>query len=318
VRTKQVSFCNTMPGVKSIDSWSAILKSCNWPVYFILPEKSNYSSDLQQSTLGPLSLSIYSTEPVTVNRQAIKYSSKCEQYFSFIYINKGQISLRHYLRFSKLSAGDIFLVDSSIESEIAFLKPSETFSVRIPARFFRKFLPEPSLSCNIPSPHSGIYNSTLKELFLCLWRISEDDCLINHQKIIDIFLSVVSTAYGQNGKPNDVDKSESLLNRILDYIDENLSNNRLDAEAIADRFKISKRYLRKLFQVHGIACMSDYIRRKRLEKCAEALLDSKLSHQNITKIAYKWGFNNSSSFTRSFKSVFGITPLQHRKSRLQA
>jgi AraC-like DNA-binding protein len=59
--------------------------------------------------------------------------------------------------------------------------------------------------------------------------------------------------------------------------------------------------------------MSDYIRYKRLEKCAEDLIRTQPEKRSITDIAYFWGFNNSSSFTRTFKAYFGISPMEYKR-----
>jgi AraC-like DNA-binding protein len=47
---------------------------------------------------------------------------------------------------------------------------------------------------------------------------------------------------------------------------------------------------------------------------AKKLLDSDKDY-NITDIALKCGYEDHSNFTRAFKSVFGITPTQHKKDQ---
>ncbi len=100
---------------------------------------------------------------------------------------------------------------------------------------------------------------------------------------------------------------------LQEYIDNNLANNLLSPEFVAQEFQISTRYLRKLFHAEGTNSLSTYIRYKRLEKCADDLINISPEKKSITEVAYFWGFNNSSSFTRSFKAHFGISPMEYKK-----
>ncbi len=50
---------------------------------------------------------------------------------------------------------------------------------------------------------------------------------------------------------------------------------------------------------------------RRLEHCRKELSCYGPS-KNITEIAYRWGFNDSAHFSRSFKNRYGISPKQYR------
>ena len=95
------------------------------------------------------------------------------------------------------------------------------------------------------------------------------------------------------------------------FIEENLSNPKLDLELITSHLHISVSYLSAVFAAYSLSAGA-YIREMRLQRCREALQAKSLQHQSVIEIARRWGFNSSSSFTRTYKSQFGIPPTMDR------
>ena len=72
-----------------------------------------------------------------------------------------------------------------------------------------------------------------------------------------------------------------------------------------------KRNLHKVFS-HDGATISDYIWRLRLARCRSDLVAPSCAWKSITEIAYSWGFNSSTHFSKAFKETFGISPRLYR------
>ncbi|MFT6958204.1 MAG: AraC family transcriptional activator of tynA and feaB, partial [Halieaceae bacterium] len=72
------------------------------------------------------------------------------------------------------------------------------------------------------------------------------------------------------------------------------------------------RYLHMLFADEGES-VSRYIQRLRLEACAAALRDLAFADYSASEIAYHFGFNDASHFSRVFKALFGEAPARYRK-----
>lgn len=65
-----------------------------------------------------------------------------------------------------------------------------------------------------------------------------------------------------------------------------------------------------------VGCIpSDYLKMVRIEKAKEILSTTRY---RIIDVAMQVGYNNSSSFTRAFRTVVGITPNQYRKNAQEA
>ena len=98
-----------------------------------------------------------------------------------------------------------------------------------------------------------------------------------------------------------------LLRRMLDYIDRNLCDPDLTPLRVAQQFGISVRYVHKLFVQFG-STFSAHITAERLNRIKWDLEVSSGRRPSISALAYRWGFNDLSTFHRAFKRQFGCTP----------
>lgn len=103
----------------------------------------------------------------------------------------------------------------------------------------------------------------------------------------------------------------TLGTRIMTYVRAHLHDLDLSAEQIAAEHHISLRLLYKTLAAEGIS-LADWIRSSRLEQCRRALASGTFD-EPIAVVARRWGFVNASSFSRMFRTEFGITPRQWRE-----
>src|SRR5258706_3475143 len=93
--------------------------------------------------------------------------------------------------------------------------------------------------------------------------------------------------------------------------EEDMQSPDLSAVKVAGRLGISDRYVHKLFAEHGTT-FSSYVTSRRLENTHADLVSSAFRALPISAIAYKWGFNDISTFNRAFKNKFGRPPSRVR------
>jgi len=94
-------------------------------------------------------------------------------------------------------------------------------------------------------------------------------------------------------------------------IEERLQDPGLNLGGIAALHRISSRHLQRLFHKAGTS-FGNYVKTRRLERCREELLNPRLSGLSLTDMAYRWGFSDSSHFSRCFKAHFGYTARDFR------
>ncbi|MBO9564235.1 MAG: response regulator [Niastella sp.] len=107
---------------------------------------------------------------------------------------------------------------------------------------------------------------------------------------------------------------EILLQKIVLYLEQNITNPQLSVEGLSKEFGMSRSTLyTKLLQITGQTPV-EYIRSFRLEKATVLMAKSNMT---IAEIAYHVGFTTPNYFARSFKQKFGILPSEyvagHRK-----
>jgi AraC-like DNA-binding protein len=100
------------------------------------------------------------------------------------------------------------------------------------------------------------------------------------------------------------------LQRIEQYIDQQLGNPDLAPQMIADACGLSVRYLHKLFSSTPHS-LGEWIRLRRLEAVNRGLHDPGC-HLSIGELAMRWGFSDQAQFTRSFRRHFGCTAREVR------
>jgi AraC family transcriptional regulator len=101
------------------------------------------------------------------------------------------------------------------------------------------------------------------------------------------------------------------INNIFLFIDQNLDQE-LTLEIIANVGFYSPFHLHRIFKAITNETVNEYITRKRIEKTASVLLHKR--EITITELCLQCGFNSNSSFTRTFKKFYGISPTEFRKS----
>jgi len=106
------------------------------------------------------------------------------------------------------------------------------------------------------------------------------------------------------------------INRIKAFIEQRLGDSTINATLIAGSVGLSSRYINGLFADEGTSLMR-YVWKRRLENCRKDLLDPVHAGHRLSDIAFRWGFNDLSHFSRAFKQQFGCSPRELRHVETQ-
>jgi AraC family transcriptional regulator, positive regulator of tynA and feaB len=101
------------------------------------------------------------------------------------------------------------------------------------------------------------------------------------------------------------------LQGLCAYTLRNLANPELDPRRAAAALGISVRLVHRLFEDTGIT-FGRWLLDRRLDACKKSLDDPAQASRAISDIAFAWGFNELSHFSRAFKARFGESPRRYR------
>ena len=127
--------------------------------------------------------------------------------------------------------------------------------------------------------------------------------------------SLSATILGGCARTHDAvpEQIHSPFRTIARHVEGRLKDQSLNADSIAAELGMSRATLYRAFaSVGGVA---DYVRRRRLANAALMLAAPENRRRKIGHIAFEWGFASEQSFTRAFKSAFGVSPGDAREHR---
>ncbi|WP_371584420.1 helix-turn-helix domain-containing protein [Streptomyces sp. NBC_01314] len=279
----------------------------------------DFLASSQALHLGDIQTFAQSYPPMHARRTPALIRQGDPEVFQLWLTVRGEVGLSQSGRHVDVGEGDLVLYDSS--------RPCQ-------AQTAARDRPDvSSLIVQIPRARLPLHSNTLDQLTLtriqgqtgigALFRHYLTD-LMNHApqyeecdalRLANVTLDLLSAMLAEAARAEDLLPPESqqtvLRTRINAFIRQHLGDPGLTPAAVAAAHQVSVRYLHRLYQGQGTT-IADGIRRSRLERIHRDLADPRLDARSISAIAARWGFPEPTSFSRAFKTLYGITPRAHR------
>jgi signal transduction histidine kinase/ligand-binding sensor domain-containing protein/DNA-binding response OmpR family regulator len=129
--------------------------------------------------------------------------------------------------------------------------------------------------------------------------------LITNRRLLfnKYFSAIIETSVNQNTTSLD----KEFIQKVLNYIDENLSDPELSVELLASELNLSRsQFYRKIKTLTGQTA-NGFLRKIRLQR-AKIMIEK--GNTNISDVCYNSGFSSPSYFTKCFKKEFEILPTE--------
>jgi AraC-like DNA-binding protein len=172
-----------------------------------------------------------------------------------------------------------------------------------------------SLKLGYLSGQSGInqvLSGMLRSLAGVIDQISSEDLRPVELSLTEFLITALGDEKSVFGLGGVTGARASRLHRICQGIEAVLGNPALTLGMVAERERVSSRYLQKLFTEAGNS-FSHYLRTRRLDRCRADLISPLHAELSISEICFRWGFNSSAHFSRVFHQEFGVSPRDYRR-----
>lgn len=263
------------------------------------------------------------------DRNPSKVDYHTHDYYEFYFFLEGAVSIQTLQNIYPLRFGDIMLIPPGTAHRLVI----HDHSVR-----YRRFVFWISL------PYYESLRAVSEDYMYFMHKIAKNNIFIIHNdrltfntiqnKIIGLLEEIHEEHFGQKTQISlcvsdlilhinriiyeqdypDIKSSDgSLDEKLLTYLDEHIDDE-LSLDTLAEKFYVSKYHIAHIFKdTFGIS-IHQYIMKKRLALCKEALL----SNDSITQVYSSFGFGDYSSFYRAFKKEYGDSPKDYKKKHTAA
>ena len=152
---------------------------------------------------------------------------------------------------------------------------------------------------------------------LSIMKEEQENKKPGYQSVIDrmfgVLIVLVSRYYSETESPKP--RGLMRISSVISYMEENYAQP-VSVSFLAKYVFVAERTLRHLFkEITGLS-PKDYLIRLRIEKAVEMMTnDSKI---RVIDVSINTGFDNSSYFTRKFKEIMKVTPMQYLKKQRES
>lgn len=103
------------------------------------------------------------------------------------------------------------------------------------------------------------------------------------------------------------------LKRVIEVVNEGLADKQWSVEVVASKLNMSVQTFRRRLMSAAGESPKAFISAIQMEKAGKLLTEQ--TDMPIVDVAFKCGFDEASSFTHTFKRIYGITPTQYRENQ---
>ena len=310
---------NHLPQGERLESFGELVCDSFFPMSVTASreQREAFSGQIQLSQLSRVGVAAVTSSPLDVYRRRPDIARAGDAAYLVKVQVQGESLIRQRGREAHLRPGDFTLCLSSEPYELHFDDRYSQMVLSVPQGMLEECVMQPQRHLGVRKEASQGANGLFSQFVTMIGaRLDDMDGVLAQRleaNVIDLLCT--SLGYSEEAAKHDLLASgvkEEYLTRIKAYIRNHLAEESLVPAEIASRHGISTRYLHMLFTGEGES-VSRYIQRLRLEACESALKQPAFASYSVSEIAYRFGFNDASHFSRVFKQQFGETPARYRK-----
>ncbi len=264
-----------------------------------------------QTTIYPweqLKLSTVSSNGIKIQRlKAEPYAANQDNYLAVLLLS-GRYMIAQDGREVFLQPGEMTIYDATKPHLIHCPEAFSKVIVSVPKKIMRERLFGVELcTARKVSSQAGVGLIAANLIGSITTQLKQMD-VMTFNRLSEVALDSITLAFATT-RPQHYELSRSrsfVLHQIKSFVEHHLTDPDLTPHVIAQAVQCTPRYINMLLQEENTSLMR-YVLSRRLKHCYDALVASNNQHQRISDIAFQWGFNDISHFSRAFKQAFGVT-----------
>lgn len=277
----------------------------------------SFFGELRARSVGELGISTITTDAYDVFRTDRQISQSGRDDFIVSIQTKGQSVIRQLDRDVVLLPGDFTIYDAAMPYHLHFKDRLSQLVVKVPRAQLKTHLQTPESFTALHYKGGEGLSQITTQFAQSLFDQANSLDDYAQSRVSDTFVSLLTASIREattQYKRAPRNKETQLL-RVKHYVAKNLRDPNLNLKTLAAAHNISERYLHVLFKRESIT-PSRFIWNERLKAAHIDLSNPLLAHRSVSEICFAWGFNDTAHFSRSFKSKYGLSPRDLRKTHL--
>lgn len=305
----QTCSTNAVAAHRRIDFWNQNASTFFTDLRVQPKDRSNFSASLQAVEIAGICFAEATSTPTRVEH--VQDAGRAPAPCYLVHLQRdGTCVNRQLCTEVLLQTGDFVLCDGARACELELAGDNRMLVIRIPQSVLKRYLPTPEVFINRHMPGGSGASGLVSKFANSFW----DQCQAGvepatAERLAHTTCDLLATAL-MDIAGNAVDETTVLSMwklRIRRYVDQHLWDPELSPLRVSEKFRISRRYVHKIF-AGDEETISRYILRRRLEQCHSSIGDALQRSKTISQIAFEWGFNNTTHFGRVFRERFGVAP----------
>lgn len=276
---------------------------------------SGFCAEVNSLSLGTSALATIRSSETEVHRTRQLAERADAGYVKLMWQLSGSMEIEQDKRRSVLASGESTVCDTGRPYRVSVMENSEFAVLTLPYGALPGWEQISQRVCG-----SLLQDKVTSSVALsALLTLSKTSCSANTEGSDDALRAVqwMLTASLRRAalRESSAEPTDQRFSKAQNYVLAHLSDPSLDAEELASALHMSRRSLYMLFKEYRMT-PGRMIHDLRLEYCHKALSDLSQQHRSITDIAFESGFQDSASFSRLFKSQYGVSPSEFRRKSM--
>lgn len=304
----------------SVAELDAFMSRSYAPVRTTQPTRDAFIADIRMHRGADVMVGFVCADAHVLERTERMIGGSNQEFVNIGILGYGRGVVTQFDRSVEVTGGDLFMSDPDVPYSLEFTETFELIFFLFPRRLIglstSRLHALAARRLEISDPLRRLSLSFIEALERDLSEFAPRTATRLLRNSIELLATVVDeAAVGHAVASVEGDRSMPLVERARAYIDVNLADSRLTPQRVADALYISARHLHGAFVGEGVT-VAEYIRNRRVERCRQDLLDPDLAALPIGEIGARWGFDDASHFSRTFRRVEGVPPSEYRARHL--